>query len=131
MMAKEMSKTEKTRQLFADKALDVEQMDEVAGGAYAETANDSRFLNVLLRGHPAQCDRYGEKRLELEYNSDYKAKINEIRNAWAACGVQCAFKTDGPNHYFINDKEVTQGVAMAHAMKVMGKRLTQKDWYWD
>ena len=64
-MAKEMNKTEKMRKLFADKALDTEEMENVAGGSYDQTADDSRFLNVLLRGHPAQCDRYGEKRLEL------------------------------------------------------------------
>ena len=33
-MAMEMNKTEKMRQKFADKALDVEQLEEVAGGLY-------------------------------------------------------------------------------------------------
>ena len=44
------SKTEKMRKLFASKALDVEELDGVAGGTRHETADDSRFLNVLLQG---------------------------------------------------------------------------------
>ncbi|MBR5909851.1 MAG: hypothetical protein IKZ66_07790, partial [Schwartzia sp.] len=62
-MAKEMSKTEKMRKLFANKALSAEDMDDVAGGTTQELADDSRFLNVLLRGHPAQPDRYGEEKI--------------------------------------------------------------------
>ena len=69
-MAKEMNKTDKMRKLFANKVLDVEEMENVAGGSADQVADDSRFLNVLLRGHPAQCDRYGENKIEFDYASN-------------------------------------------------------------
>ena len=130
MMAKEMSKTEKMRKLFADKALDVEQMDDVAGGTYQDIADDSRFLNVLLQGHPAQPDRHGETKLELAYDSDNAPRYAEIKNAWAACGVSVTMREKYKNRYYINGQEVAQRAAMNHAMKVMGKQLQKSDWYW-
>ena len=45
------SKTEKMRKLFADKQVSTEQLEDVAGGCTAQIAQDSRYLNVLLRGH--------------------------------------------------------------------------------
>ena len=130
MMAKEMNKTEKMRKLFANKALDVEEMDAVAGGTYAESADDSRFLNVLLRGHPAQPDRHGTLKLQVSYDSDNAPRYAEIKNAWAACGVSVTMREKYKNRYYINGQEVAQRAAMNHAMKVMGKQLQKSDWYW-
>ena len=129
-MAKEMNKTEKMRKLFADKALDTEEMENVAGGSYDQTADDSRFLNVLLRGHPAQCDRYGETKLQLDYANN-SSRFAEIEAAWAACGVSAKIKGGNANYYYINGKEVTQGMARLHAMETIGKGLSLSDWYWD
>ena len=131
-MAKEMSKTEKMRKLFANKALDVEEMDNVAGGSYHELADDSRFLNVLLRGHPAQPDRHGERKLELDYANN-GSRYAELRAAWEACGVHL-HKIDetGGNRYVLHSgREVTREQAMNHAMNVIGKQLKKSDWYWD
>jgi len=131
-MAKEMSKTEKMRKLFANKALDVEEMDNVAGGSYHELADDSRFLNVLLRGHPAQPDRHGERKLELDYANN-GSRYAELRSAWEACGVHL-HKIDetGGNRYVLHSgREVTREQAMNHAMNVIGKQLKKSDWYWD
>ena len=131
-MAKEMNKTEKMRKLFADKALDTEQMENVAGGVYHETADDSRFLNVLLQGHPAQPDRYGEKKLQFDYANN-GSRYAEIRAAWQACGVQLAHigADDKDNTYYIGGKQVTHDQARQHAMNVMGRQLKHSDWYWD
>ena len=131
-MAKEMSKTEKMRKLFANKALDVEEMDNVAGGSLHETADDSRFLNVLLRGHPAQPDRHGERKLELDYANN-GSRYAELRSAWEACGVHL-HKIDetGGNRYVLHSgREVTREQAMNHAMNVMGRQLKKSDWYWE
>jgi hypothetical protein len=131
-MAKEMSKTEKMRKLFANKALDVEEMDNVAGGSIHEIADDSRFLNVLLRGHPAQPDRHGERKLELDYANN-GSRYAELRTAWEACGVHL-HKIDetGGNRYVLHSgREVTREQAMNHAMNVIGKQLKKSDWYWD
>jgi hypothetical protein len=129
-MAKEMNKTEKMRKLFANKALDVEEMENVAGGSADQVADDSRFLNVLLRGHPAQCDRYGEKKIKLDYANNDR-RFAEIEAAWKVCGVEAKVKKSYANHYYIDGFEVTQSQAMNHAMKVMGKQLKKSDWYWD
>ena len=126
------SKTEKMRKLFANKALDVEEMDNVAGGYIHETADDSRFLNVLLRGHPAQPDRHGERKLELDYANN-GSRYAELRSAWEACGVHL-HKIDetGGNRYVLHSgREVTREQAMNHAMNVMGRQLKKSDWYWD
>ena len=126
----EMNKTDKMRKLFANKALDVEEMENVAGGSYDQTADDSRFLNVLLRGHPAQCDRYGEKKIKLDYANNDR-RFAEIEAAWKVCGVEAKVKKSYANHYYIDGLEVTQSQAMNHAMNVMGKQLKKSDWYWD
>ena len=130
MSNKEMNKTDKMRKLFANKALDVEEMENVAGGSADQVADDSRFLNVLLRGHPAQCDRYGEKKIKLDYANNDR-RFAEIEAAWKVCGVEAKVKKSYANHYYIDGFEVTQSQAMNHAMKVMGKKLKKSDWYWD
>ncbi len=127
MMAKEMNKTDKMRKLFADKQVSAEQLENVAGGFHNETADDSRFLNVLLRGRPGQCDRYGEARCYCSPEI-----CEEISAAWASVGVTViTHQTSYNNEYSINGKEVTRDQAWAHAQQVVGKTLKKSDWYWD
>ena len=132
-MAKEMSKTEKMRKLFANKALSAEDMDDVAGGTTQELADDSRFLNVLLRGHPAQPDRYGEEKINYDVANN-SSRIAEVKAAWAACGVTLKDASAGAfgkkNVYYYNGEEVTRAYAMQRAMSHMGKFLEKSDWYW-
>ena len=132
-MAKEMSKTEKMRKLFANKALDVEEMDDVAGGTTQELADDSRFLNVLLRGHPAQPDRYGEEKINYDVANN-SSRIAEVKAAWAACGVTLKEASAGAfgkkNVYYYNGEEVTRAYAMQRAMYNIGNHLDKSDWYW-
>ena len=133
-MAKEMSKTEKMRKLFASKTLDAEEMDAVAGGTEYQTADDSRFLNVLLRGHPAQPDRYGEEKINYDVANN-SSRIAEVKAAWAACGVTLKEASAGAfgkkNVYLINGEEVTQGYARMYAQNFIGKTCIRPDWYWD
>ena len=131
-MSEEMNQTGKMRKLFTDKTLDVEQMEDVAGGSYDESADDSCFLNVLLQGHPAQPDRHGVMKLQISYDSDNAPRYAEIKNAWKACGVDVKIAEDDyiGNYYSINGTKVTRQMAMNHAMKVMGKQLQKSDWNW-
>jgi len=131
-MAKEMNQTEEMRKLFADKTLDVEQMEDVAGGSYDESADDSCFLNVLLQGHPAQPDRHGSAKLAIAYKSENAPRYAEIQKAWAVCGVDVKIAEDDyiGNYYSINGTKVTRQMAMNHAMKVMGRKMKKSDWYW-
>ena len=115
---------------FADEVMSDDELDNVAGGACGETGQDSRFLNVLLRGNPAQCDRYGAWRISVESHED------EIKKAWAAVGVDA--EIDGGNYfilgksnsYSINGKKVTRDEAYQHAMNVVGKQMSKSDWNW-
>ena len=124
------SKTEKMKKLFADKTLDAEQMDGIVGGALEHCGgggDDSRFLNVLLRGHPDQCDRYGEMRAMYETESIGA----EVTKAWAAVGITCKAYTSGRNQYYDNRWGISQEEAMKLAMQRMGKQLKKSDWYWE
>ena len=123
------SKTEKMRKLFADKQVSAEQLEDVAGGTAHQTADDSRFLNVLLRGHPAQCDRYGEYKVEDDYTA-CKDRQEEIRQAWRAVGISWSCYSGKSNEYWKDCRKITREQAYEHAMNVMGKRLKKSDWYW-
>ena len=120
----EKSNTGKMRKLFADKTLDTEQMDGIVGGALEHCGgggDDSRFLNVLLRGRPCQPERH----------NGYTVDGTEVMKAWESVGVKCNFNKLFGCGYSINGKQVTAEEAYRHAMKVVGKQLKPSDWYWD
>ena len=107
---------------MANELLSDEVLDGVAGGYDFETADDSRFLNVLLAGRAGQCDRWGE----------WKAASHtaEISQAWASVGVEFKHNGHKDNKYFINGNEVTREDAWAHAQQVVGRTLERTDWDW-
>ena len=116
-----------------DKKLTMEEMEQVAGGRGWETADDSRFLNVLLRGRPGQCDRYG--------NRTYASHTDEIARAWASVGIRAEFREgsggrftftspEGDNRYYLDGKQISRDAAWAHAEQVVGKHLQKSDWKW-
>lgn len=115
---------------LANSKLNDQEMENVVGGCSLETADDSRFLNVLLAGTPNQCDRYGDWGVRLG-NHDA-----EIAEAWKSVGVDATLHTGGlipstrGNKYKINGIEVTQHKARQHAMNVVGKQLSREDWNW-
>ena len=102
-----------------------EELESVSGGLMKEIAEDSRFLNVLLRGRPEQCDRYGEWRIAWGDHED------EIEKAWASVGVNVYLSRDGYNTYRISNGEaVTQEEARQYAMNFVGRHLNRSDWDW-
>jgi len=115
---------------LANSKLNDQELEDVVGGSAGTTAEDSRFLNVLLAGMPGRCDRYGSFRIRFE-NLD-----SEIAGAWKSVGVDATIHSGGPissgraNTYKINGKEVSHYEAMQHAMNVVGKQLSRKDWDW-
>ena len=113
-----------------NKLADVD-LEQVVGGGQLD--QDSRFLNVLLRGREGQCGRYGSWTV--------KKHRDEIVRAWASVGVEFsdtvtpyggphACKPSKSFHYSINGKEVSQYEAWAHAEQVVGKHLKHSDWDW-
>ena len=115
---------------YSDEMLSDEELDGVAGGSSGQTADDSRFLNVLLQGRDGQPERYGQFRLRMGKHDD------EIQNAWKSVGVDAIISTGKwyncgyDNSYYINGKSVSQYEAMQHAMNVVGRQLKTSDWKW-
>ena len=125
------SKLEKLRKLHADKVLTEDDLDNIAGGSAEQCADDSRFLNVLLRGHPAQPDRYGA--YSFEYNEFvYSSRCTGLRNAWAACGITMHLDNSRDNSYYCDETErwISQAEARQYAMNKMGRHLNPSDWDW-
>ena len=127
------SKLDKLRKLHADKALTVDELDNIAGGTSGQCADDSRFLNVLLQGHPAQPDRYGEYKFDVDIANN-PSRFDELEKAWNACGIGIIDigNSDSVNRYRIYEtgREVCQAEAMQYAMNKMGRHLNRSDWYW-
>ncbi len=115
---------------FLNKKINMADMANVSGGDALETADDSRFLNVVLQGRSGRCDRYGEPSMRLG-NHD-----QEVARAWAAVGVKAEihtgnfFTSGDDNRYYINGTELTRKVVMQHAMMITGRNLKKSDWFW-
>jgi len=126
------TKLDKLKTMKEDNSLSIEEMEEIAGGTSLECADDSRFLNVLLRGHPAQPERFGEYKFEMAGWDDYMKMQRSISLAWKACGIELRQQGKGQevNLYYHNGKLVTQEVAREIAMDAMGKHLCYDDWHW-
>jgi len=116
--------------MMATKKLSDNSLNFVSGGTCYETADDSRFLNVLLAGRPGQCDRYGSYRC---WGGDHD---KEIEAAWASVGIYVElhsgflFSTGDDNTYWLNGKWMSQEDARQYAMDVVGKHLTRAQWDW-
>ena len=132
MANKEKSNTGKMKEKFADKTMDVKQLENVAGGGLVETQFDNAFLNCLLgdsvckRIDPFRC------RTSQEMDRRLEAMKASIIAGWAKVGVTCEpdfFDMFSPhNVYKINGKCVSRGDAMRHAQNVLGKHVTDSDW---
>ena len=127
------SKIDELRKLHADKMLDADELDNIAGGTSGQCATDSRFLNVLLQGHPAQPDRYGEYKFNYD-PANNSSRYDELVKAWKACGIHLIKIGNGGtiNRYKIIEtgREVFQAEAMQYAMNKMGRHLQWLEWNW-
>lgn len=111
------------RELLSD-----EQLDQVSGGTTTEMSNDSKFLNVLLRGRNGQPDRYGKLKCHF---GQWSGIDEELKAAWKSVGVETRIGCQSLlNKYYIDGKKVTQAQAWAHAEEVVGKHLSESDWNW-
>ena len=111
---------------YADEKLTDEELDKVAGGTLRESADDSRFLNVLLHGTNKyhQCDRYGEWRMLSSAGAR-----KDLKKSWNSLGIEVEHYF-GKNTYKLNGKEISRAEAWAHAEKLVGKHLTKEQWNW-
>lgn len=116
----------KDEKILQDELMTNEELDEVAGGACYETANDSRFLNVLLKGTKYhQCDRYGEMTIFF-----MNGPLDDVKKAWKSLGITLDGAPLAGNTYILDGKKISQSEAWAHAEKTVGKHLTKEQWNW-
>jgi len=95
------------------------ELEQVAGGD--DQAEDSKFLNVLLRGRVGQCGRYGAA--TAMFHGD------ELVKAWASVGVEYR-PLEGKFSYRIYGKVVSRYEAWLKAEQFVGKHLKRADWDW-
>ena len=118
-----MMKPDKTNKLSN------EELEQVSGGCVYETANDSKFLNVLLRDTGYyRCDRYG--RATVVWGSSGISPLADVENAWKGLGIKIEFHDRANNKYYLDGKQITRDEAWDHAEKLVGKHLERSDWNW-
>ena len=99
---------------FADKALDMEELDEVSGGSDNECRADVEFLEGLLKDEGKKVLKGWNGRGEGFYR-DYR----KIENAWALVGIR--FESNGSdkglNGYYIaaTGRKLTRKAAIGYA----------------
>ena len=87
-------------------AINVNELDFVAGGSAAETANDSFELwdRMLMNDH------YGS----VGIMASWSEKSSNVDKAWRKAGVEVITKPFSDNVYRINGKQVSRDDALAH-----------------
>ena len=125
-----MNREENLKKINAElELMSEEELNQVSGGTCYESADDSRFLNVLLQGTKYHhCDRYGATRIWF----DIGGATNDIIKSWESLGIKVHFcsNASGKNMYFKDGREITRDEAWAHAEKLVGKHLTKAQWDW-
>ena len=100
-----------------------EELEKVAGGFWdsGQLADDSRFLNVLLRGRNNQPERHNW----------YMVSAVEMKKVWKTLGIELKDGSlFGDHTYHLNGKKISQAEAWEHAEKIIGKHLERSDWDW-
>ncbi len=115
-------KLESLKALKENNMLDEKDLEEVAAGSSKELSDDSRFLNVLLRGRPEQPERKGEYMVGYTFEN--------VSRAWESLDVNVRYLGDEANMYWLRGKRITRDQAWAHAEQVVGKHLEKSDWDW-
>ncbi len=123
------AKMEQLKKMKADNTLDMESLDTVAGGDCYQMSDDTRFLNVLLRGRTGQPDRYGATKCWM---CDDIA--DELKAAWKSVGIICEPNSDmsGNNVYKLayTGGEISREQAWDYVQARVGKYLKKEDWDW-
>ena len=96
-------------------AMSDEELEQVAGGTYRETAGDTRFLNDLA----GLCDRFGETEAFFKFGT----VSGEAVKGWSQVGINVDKSWGGSNKYFKDGEEITRREAFQYACQKFGKNL--------
>ena len=94
-----------------------EELENVAGGTYKETAADSRFLNDLA----GLCDRFGSTRAFFDTNK----VAEEAKSGWGKVGIEFYFRPGVGNKYYLDGKRISRNEAIRYACNKVGKNLQE------
>ena len=92
-----------------------EELEQVAGGTYKETAGDTRFLNDLA----GLCDRFGATKA-LFYPGIVE---DEACKGWSKIGITVSAGVFGSNVYYLNGEKISRRQAFDYACKKFGRKL--------
>ncbi len=109
-----MEKMNENKELSMNEEIELsdEDLNEVNGGFYSESAKDSLFLSKL--GKRTLCLPHSE----FEF-TDSKCARRDVKYAWRRVGVDFIDLGKKPNEYYINGMQVSREEAMEHAKKVV------------
>ena len=92
-----------------------EELEQVAGGTFKETAGDTRFLNDLA----GLCDRFGATKAFF-----YPGIVeDEASKGWSKIGITVHTGFSGSNAYYLNGEQISHQQAFEYALKKFGRKL--------
>ncbi|MBR2518207.1 MAG: hypothetical protein IKE46_00250 [Selenomonadaceae bacterium] len=93
-----------------------EQLEQITGGTWGQTADDSEFLHNLAD----LCEKYTGAELAFTAGS---SKEEEVQAAWKACGINFIWHGGAiyDNEYYIGTRKVSRDEAINHAKSIFGK----------
>ena len=111
-----------TNEILNGELLNEEQLDLVTGCTWMQTADDSKFLNILN----GSTHRYSATKIAFTPGTQIE---EEIQRGWATVGIDFTWHGGAisDNEYYLNGQKITRKEAMEHALKVTGKFI-EKDW---
>ncbi len=117
----ENAKMKLLKELQQKNILAPSELDEAAAGSCCQMAEDSQFLNELLRGRPDRPDCYDAAKC---FSSDGEIQ-RELSAAWASVGIEAVLDNRNgksfSNRYLLNGVPITRSEARAYAQKAVGK----------
>ena len=92
-----------------------EELEQVAGGTYNETAADTRFLNDLA----GLCDRFGATKAFFQFGT----VSGEAVKGWNQLGITVHTGFSDSNLYYLNGEKISRRQAFEYALKKFGRNL--------
>ncbi len=95
--------------------LNMEQLDKISGGTFAETAADAALLKYLKKG------KLEGKLIKKDYGMPsavfhWDKVSNEVDKAWEKLGIRCITKPFRDNDYFDTTTQTSVTRKEAHAL---------------
>ena len=106
---------------FADELLTEDELEQVAGGTYAQTSEDSKFLSIY-----GLCPKFTAMQLAFTPGTE---KEEQVKAAWATVGVILLYNSDRVNNaYFMKMNGIltliSREAAYQHVFDTLGDPLS-------